>query len=155
MLTAAILTATLMGGSGMGLSISPAQVTGPEQSHSTFTYTDNGSTTESIRVQAVELKPVMVKGKAGWTTYGEADYATVTPERFTIKPGSKQPITVKMNAKDGKAHQVAILVTADGQSTATGGRISASVGARYVVQGPVSVPKPAGHGLPLLPIGGV
>jgi hypothetical protein len=147
MITEAFLVAALFGGSGMGLAISPAQVTGQPSSTAQFTYTDKGTTVESVRVQAVELKPVMVAGKRGWSPYGEADYATVSPERFTIRPGHKQVITVKMNATDGKLHNVAILSTADGNSTVAGGRISASVGARYIV----SAPLPS-SGLPIAPI---
>lgn len=153
MISALMLTAALVGGHGMGLAISPAEVSGPANSHSQFTYTDNGSTVETITVSPVELRPVTVKGAKGWSPAGLARYASVSPSHFTIDPGQKRVIKVDMKANDGKAHNVAILATADGNSTTSGGRISASVGARYIVTGPVSAPAKPGH-FPLWPVGG-
>lgn len=127
--------------------MSPTVVTGKQDSSAVFTYKNVGTTTEHITVQAVELKPVTVHGKHGWSPYGEAGYATATPRYDTLKPGQHEVITVKMNSTDGKAHHVAVMVTASGQSQASGGRISASVAARYDVQ-----PSPPST-LPWVPIG--
>lgn len=133
----------------MGLQISPAVMTGAQHSQAVFRYKNVGTTTEHLTVQAVELKPVTVHGKHGWAPYGEFDHATVTPERSTLKPGQAERITLRVNSTDGHPHHIAVMVTAQGGSHATG-RISASVAARMDVKG---TPPPTASPLPILPIG--
>ena len=130
MIGAAMLAIALATGPGMGLSISPAAVSGPQLSHGQFTFTDSGKTAEHIRVQAVKLQRVNAKdGQWGWVPAGIAGFVKLSPATFDLQPGHKQVIKVNVNSTDGYAHNVGIMAIAQTPAK-TGATISASVTAQ-------------------------
>lgn len=137
------------------MSVQPAEVSGPSRSHATFTLTDTGSRALVVRVQGIELRPVA--GTKGWAPYGEYDHATVSPERFTLKPGQHRAVKVSVSSPDRYRHDIGVLAYAEPGKAASGAAIAAGVAARYVInqgapmapgQKPVSQPQHPASGTP-------
>ncbi|TVZ06091.1 hypothetical protein EAS64_01135 [Trebonia kvetii] len=124
---AAVVTATAAPPT-FGISVSPAVVTGPPSSVTTYTVNDAGKSPLTVRVQAVEERPV--KG-GGWTPYGEFDQATVSPERFTLEPGRSKAFKVTVRATDGYAHHIAVAAEVEGQAVKRGAAVLPTVAGIY------------------------
>lgn len=148
---------------GLGMSVYPVSVTGPAHSQTTFTFRNAGTIPETIRVQAVELRPVKNAGKA-MIPYGEYDNAIVTPDTFSLPVGTSQKVNVTLTSPDKLTHTLAISATAQGPAVTSGASVGMSLSAKYVITGQpnpyqtaVTLPHaPVSHadGFPVLPAAG-
>lgn len=149
MLGAAILITALVASPHTGLGISPAEVTGPANSYSSFTVTDTGTAPETVKIQAVELRPV--KG-GGWSVYGAADHATVSVEEFHLVPRHSHTVKVTINYHDGYAHNIGIMAATVAPTVKNGASVSTSVIAQFRIKGKhnpyatqVTIPRRVAH----------
>lgn len=132
--TALVLAATMAApGSGFGLSVSPAVVTGPATSTASFTIDDVGTTPLSLHMRVIEERPANSGAFwVPWKPYGEA---TLSPATFTLQPAHSRTVKVVIRSTDGLHHRLAITAEAQQATVTSGAAVAPSVAAAYSVTG--------------------
>lgn len=149
MISAAFLLAAAVAapGSGFGLSLSPAVVTGPASSTATFSITDVGTTPLTLHMRVVEERPA--NGGHLWVPWKPYGQATLSPATFKLQPGQLRTVKVVIRSTDGLHHRLAIAAEAQQAAVRTGAAVTPSVAAAYTVTG---APNPYPHTVVAQPV---